>query len=172
MYSSLSIWTRGFKHHTIPKWFHSFPPRPHTILSEKSADPDLSYWYRPHRSRTKLPVLFLHGIGVRYCIVVSSVQELKSYCTDRHMALSPFLLRPNHPRPRSRHPNNRVSSCQHAYDISSSRPPLQLSRHFPHSRLSPNFTLYPRRSLLWHSPNNSHAARSLPRSSNIFDALH
>ncbi|KIM88219.1 hypothetical protein PILCRDRAFT_814122 [Piloderma croceum F 1598] len=64
MYSSLSIRIRGFKHYTIPKWFHSFPPRPHTILSEKSADPDLSYWYRPHRSTTKLPVVFLHGIGV------------------------------------------------------------------------------------------------------------
>ena len=63
-YSSLSIRAHGFKHYTTPKWFRCFPPRPQSILSETSADHDLSYWYRPHRSTEKLPILFLHGIGV------------------------------------------------------------------------------------------------------------
>lgn len=65
MCSSLSILAHGFKHYATPKWFQAFPPRPLTIFSQQSAHPDLSYWYRPHRSTTKLPILFLHGIGVR-----------------------------------------------------------------------------------------------------------
>lgn len=65
LYSSMSMCARGFTHYTTPRWFRCFPPRPYTILSKQSADPDLSYWYRPHRSTTKLPILYLHGIGVR-----------------------------------------------------------------------------------------------------------
>jgi hypothetical protein len=63
-YSSMSMRARGFIHYTTPGWFRCFPPRPLAILSKQSADPDLSYWYRPHRSTTKLPILYLHGIGV------------------------------------------------------------------------------------------------------------
>lgn len=29
-----------------------------------SPAPDLSYWYRPHTSKTRLPILFVHGIGI------------------------------------------------------------------------------------------------------------
>ncbi|KAF2998469.1 hypothetical protein E8E13_002186 [Curvularia kusanoi] len=42
-----------------------FPPRPATLLSRHlSAAPNLSYWYRPHTSKTRLPILFIHGIGI------------------------------------------------------------------------------------------------------------
>lgn len=41
------------------------PPRPATLFTRSiSSAPDLSYWYRPHTSRTRLPILFIHGIGI------------------------------------------------------------------------------------------------------------
>lgn len=41
------------------------PPRPHAfVASQRSPSQAISYWYRPHTSTTKLPILFLHGIGV------------------------------------------------------------------------------------------------------------
>ncbi|KAI9712639.1 MAG: hypothetical protein M1812_006819 [Candelaria pacifica] len=42
-----------------------FPFRPQTLLTtHHSPARTLSYWYRPHKSTTKLPVVFLHGIGI------------------------------------------------------------------------------------------------------------
>lgn len=42
-----------------------FPPRPVSLFTHQiSSAPDLSYWYRPHTSRTRLPILFVHGIGI------------------------------------------------------------------------------------------------------------
>lgn len=64
IYSSLEVFRCGFKHYDTPRWFKTFPPRPQTLLSRTSADPNISYWYRPHRSTTKLPIVFIHGIGV------------------------------------------------------------------------------------------------------------
>lgn len=43
----------------------TLPQRWHTLFSRKaSTSPSLSYWYRQHTSKTRLPVLFIHGIGV------------------------------------------------------------------------------------------------------------
>ena len=59
----------GFKHYSPRKWkwSQSFPPRPILFLLSRSAPEGVvvPYWYRPHRSTTKLPLVFLHGIGVR-----------------------------------------------------------------------------------------------------------
>ncbi|KAF1935761.1 hypothetical protein EJ02DRAFT_428129 [Clathrospora elynae] len=42
-----------------------FPPRLASLATRHiSSAPDLSYWYRPHTSRTRLPILFVHGIGI------------------------------------------------------------------------------------------------------------
>lgn len=42
-----------------------FPPRPASFFTRQlSPAPDLSYWYRPHTSKTRLPILFIHGIGI------------------------------------------------------------------------------------------------------------
>lgn len=42
-----------------------FPPRLASLATRQiSSAPDLSYWYRPHTSRTRLPILFIHGIGI------------------------------------------------------------------------------------------------------------
>lgn len=42
-----------------------FPARPHNIFTSYcSPAKSLTYWHRPHTSKTRLPVLFIHGIGV------------------------------------------------------------------------------------------------------------
>ncbi|EPQ57705.1 hypothetical protein GLOTRDRAFT_71571 [Gloeophyllum trabeum ATCC 11539] len=65
-YSSLRLASLGFKHYATHRWFGAFPPRPLTVFSRKSIHPQMSFWYRPHRSKTKLPVLFIHGIGIGF----------------------------------------------------------------------------------------------------------
>lgn len=42
-----------------------FPPRPLTLLTTHTTPArTVSYWHRPHKSKSRLPVLFIHGIGI------------------------------------------------------------------------------------------------------------
>jgi pimeloyl-ACP methyl ester carboxylesterase len=42
-----------------------FPFRPVSLITRyRSSAKHLSYWYRPHTSTTRLPILFIHGIGI------------------------------------------------------------------------------------------------------------
>src|SRR5690348_16688655 len=57
-----------------------FPPRPASLFTRQiSSAPDLSYWYRPHTSRTRLPVLFIHGIGIGLHPYVSWLDEINKH---------------------------------------------------------------------------------------------
>jgi hypothetical protein len=39
--------------------------RPFTLLTpHRSLAKTLTYWHRPHSSKTRLPILFIHGIGI------------------------------------------------------------------------------------------------------------
>lgn len=50
---------------SISRFFTVFPFRPVTLLAaHKSPARTLSYWHRSHTSKSKLPVLFIHGIGI------------------------------------------------------------------------------------------------------------
>ncbi|KAL8737042.1 MAG: hypothetical protein Q9181_002086 [Wetmoreana brouardii] len=50
---------------TLKRFLTVFPPRPLTLLTtQTSPAKTLSYWHRPHTSRSQLPVLFVHGIGI------------------------------------------------------------------------------------------------------------
>lgn len=66
----ISIYLRyyvGFQFRRLPylKHLYILPPRPSTLfLAPPSPARNLSYWYRPHTSRTRLPILFIHGIGI------------------------------------------------------------------------------------------------------------
>lgn len=64
MVTSLKLHYTGFQHYAPRKLLAAFPPRPLTIFTRTSPTQDFSYWYRPHRSTTKLPIIFIHGIGV------------------------------------------------------------------------------------------------------------
>jgi len=72
----------GFRHYNPPSWFPSFPPRPFTWLSKRSASPKLPYWWRPHNSSTKLPLVILHGIGIGLYPYVPVIQEFVSENPD------------------------------------------------------------------------------------------
>lgn len=49
----------------IRRFLTVFPFRPFTLLTtHKTPTKTLSYWHRPHTSSNRLPVLFIHGIGI------------------------------------------------------------------------------------------------------------
>ncbi|KAI9730206.1 MAG: hypothetical protein M1834_005970 [Cirrosporium novae-zelandiae] len=56
-----------------------FPFRPLTLLSPyRSPAKTLSYWYRPHTSKTRLPILFIHGIGIGLYPYVNFLADLNA----------------------------------------------------------------------------------------------
>jgi pimeloyl-ACP methyl ester carboxylesterase len=57
-----------------------FPPRPASLVTRQiSSAPDLSYWYRPHTSRTRLPILFIHGIGIGLYPYAKFLDEINKF---------------------------------------------------------------------------------------------
>ncbi|KAK3719930.1 hypothetical protein LTR37_004053 [Vermiconidia calcicola] len=54
-----------------------WPPRPATwIEPERSPASTLSHWIRPHTSKTRLPILYIHGIGIGLIPHVDFLHEL------------------------------------------------------------------------------------------------
>ena len=75
----IALYIQGFTHYNTPKWFHAFPPRPLLALFShvsRDTETNIPYWYRPHRSSTKLPILFIHGIGIGLLPYVGFLREL------------------------------------------------------------------------------------------------
>lgn len=65
--SHLRLLWHGMKYHSTPStslWI--FPPRPLAAVTASKESPanKLSYWVRPHTSKKRLPILWIHGIGV------------------------------------------------------------------------------------------------------------
>ncbi|KAH8674283.1 hypothetical protein BX600DRAFT_378444 [Xylariales sp. PMI_506] len=57
----------GWKYYRQPAstLFKVFPIRLTNLLPfTPSAAPGMSYWYRPHKSKTQRPVVFIHGLGI------------------------------------------------------------------------------------------------------------
>lgn len=55
------------------------PPRLQNSITQKSSVSEgLSYWYRPHTATDKLPIVFLHGIGIGLYTYVSFLSRLNS----------------------------------------------------------------------------------------------
>lgn len=62
-----------------------FPPRLASLTTRNlSVALSLSYWYRPHTSSTRLPVLFIHGIGIGLHPYVEFLKEI-----NKHDPLAP-----------------------------------------------------------------------------------
>ncbi|KAF5554421.1 ribose-phosphate pyrophosphokinase [Fusarium phyllophilum] len=60
LYHSFSFYRTSFS-----QFFTTFPLRPLSLVTPyKSAAKGLTYWHRPHTAKTRLPILFIHGIGV------------------------------------------------------------------------------------------------------------
>lgn len=65
--ASVSLIYHSFEFHrtSLLRFLNVFPFRPLTIFAASSSPVNrLTYWHRPHTSKTKLPILFIHGIGV------------------------------------------------------------------------------------------------------------
>jgi pimeloyl-ACP methyl ester carboxylesterase len=48
----------------------------------KDTETNVPYWYRPHRSHTKLPILFIHGIGIGLLPYIPFLRELAAQDPD------------------------------------------------------------------------------------------
>ena len=65
MYCSMLYHGFHLHHISFLRFFTVFPFRPLTLFSSyKSPAKHLTYWHREHTSKNRLPVLFIHGIGV------------------------------------------------------------------------------------------------------------
>lgn len=72
------LW-HGFEYYCTPATsIGVFPPRPAELIScsKRSPAKQISYWLRPHTSKTRLPVLFVHGIGVGLIPNIDFLHEL------------------------------------------------------------------------------------------------
>jgi len=60
-----------------PQVLLSFPFRWFTFINRNvSASRNIPYWYRPHTSNTRLPILFIHGTGIGLYPYVDFILEL------------------------------------------------------------------------------------------------
>ncbi|CRK12752.1 hypothetical protein BN1723_007431 [Verticillium longisporum] len=56
-----------------------FPLRPFTpFATSRSPAKTLTYWHRPHTSKTRLPVLFIHGIGIGLYQYINFLADLNA----------------------------------------------------------------------------------------------
>jgi pimeloyl-ACP methyl ester carboxylesterase len=69
----------GFHFHrsTLSRFFTIFPFRPLTVITtHRSPARHLTYWHRRHTSKKRLPVLFIHGIGIGLYPYTSFLRDL------------------------------------------------------------------------------------------------
>ncbi|KAL8788667.1 MAG: hypothetical protein Q9213_001595 [Squamulea squamosa] len=60
-----------------------FPPRPLTLLTTHvTPATTVSYWHRPHKSKSRLPILFVHGIGIGLFTYASFLTQLNRHKDD------------------------------------------------------------------------------------------
>lgn len=81
----LSLLYHDFKYHrtSLLRLPTVFPARPLTLLaSNRSPVKILSYWLRRHTSPSKLPIVFLHGIGIGLWPYVNFLAALNSQGKD------------------------------------------------------------------------------------------
>ncbi|KAK5164395.1 uncharacterized protein LTR77_010091 [Saxophila tyrrhenica] len=60
----------------------TFPLGLHSLSRDTSASSRIGYWYREHTSKSKKPVLFVHGIGIGFYTYCTFLTELNSTHSD------------------------------------------------------------------------------------------
>ena len=61
------------------------PLRPATwIEPARSPAKDMAYWVRPHTSKTRLPIVYIHGIGIGLVAQVGFLRELDKALNEGH----------------------------------------------------------------------------------------
>ncbi|MCJ1461156.1 hypothetical protein MMC28_011538 [Mycoblastus sanguinarius] len=102
--------TQSFRFHRLQnsRFFTVFPFRPLTIFSlHRTPARTLTYWHRPHTSKSKLPVLFIHGIGIGLYPYIKFLAELNQGLDDAEgevgiiaIEIMSISLRITHPIPK------------------------------------------------------------------------
>lgn len=78
LYQGLTYYRTAYSH-----FLRIIPSRPSLLaLSSPSPAKATTYWYRPHTSKTRLPVLFIHGIGIGLYPYAQFVAGLKIQDSD------------------------------------------------------------------------------------------
>ncbi|CAL1694590.1 unnamed protein product [Somion occarium] len=75
-YTTILLACNGFIPYLQHDWHFHFPPHVLAHWARKAPTDRLSYWYRPHRSKTKHPILLLHGIGIGLWTYVPFLLEI------------------------------------------------------------------------------------------------
>ena len=84
-FTYLSLLFYGFSFYRLPlsRFFTVFPFRMLTLTTLRTTPaPTLSYWYRPHTSKTRRPIVFIHGIGIGlypYINFLSSINQAQKH---------------------------------------------------------------------------------------------
>lgn len=77
----------GYHHHRLPvkSFLGLFPFRP-VALTARHTTParHLTYWHRPHTAKNRLPVVFIHGIGIGLYPYVNFLDDLIQHIEDGH----------------------------------------------------------------------------------------
>ncbi|KAH7880325.1 uncharacterized protein C8R40DRAFT_1032949 [Lentinula edodes] len=89
--TSLKLSFMGFTHYSNPS--RIFPPRLFHIFTtpSPSATTHFSYWYRPHKSPTRDPIIFIHGIGIGLYPYLPFFQDLITATPDQGLLLIELL---------------------------------------------------------------------------------
>ena len=77
----ITLLRHGFHFHRtrLSRFFTLFPFRPQTLLTKyRSPAKHVTYWHRTHTSTTRLPVVFIHGIGIGLYPYTNFLNELNS----------------------------------------------------------------------------------------------
>ena len=67
-----------FRRQSLAYSLAQFPARLAPLFAQRSPAPRLSYWQRKHTSKKRLPVLFIHGIGIGLYTYVDFLARLNS----------------------------------------------------------------------------------------------
>lgn len=96
----VSLLFGGFHFHrlAVKRFLAVFPFRPLALLSRKTTPAKtLTYWHRPHTSKNRIPVLFIHGIGIGlypYVNFLNQINETKTTKDDGEIGIIAVEIMP------------------------------------------------------------------------------
>jgi pimeloyl-ACP methyl ester carboxylesterase len=77
---SLRYHSFNFHRTSFSQFFTSFPLRLFTLFTTCTSHANsLTYWHRPHTSKTRLPILFIHGIGVGLYPYINFLADINAH---------------------------------------------------------------------------------------------
>jgi hypothetical protein len=80
--ASISLRYHSFNFHrtSFRQFLATFPLRPFTLFATCTSHANsLTYWHRPHTSKTRLPILFIHGIGVGLYPYINFLADINAH---------------------------------------------------------------------------------------------